>query len=532
VARGRVDVIVIGAGAAGLSAAHHLGGQGLEVVVLEARDRIGGRIFTRHERAWPRPLELGAEFVHGDAPATRQIAQAAALPLDELPERHVWAAGRRWRPLSDTWARFVDVCRRIRTDGRDRSFAAFLAAQRALPREQRVLARLLVEGYHAAPAADVSAHALAAEKEDAAALHNRQSRPARGYDALTEWLRAGLDPARVSVRLSTPVLRVRWGRGRVEAAVRPAWSARVRSFEARAAVVTLPVGVLQAPAGAEGAVAFEPALRAKRAALALFGEAAVEKVVLRFRDAFWARPELLRARLGRDTPPAQYFHDPRAAFPTWWTAAPAESALLTGWAGGPAAQRLASAPAAALVGQALDSLARSLGVARVFLDEELEGWAHHDWRRDPWSRGAYTYLRVDGAGAPAALARPLAGTLFFAGESTSVEEMGTVAGALESGARAAREVMRELAGGLQTHPAKGGPMPATKGRKSSGRSKRYGKKAGQKVERAMHEMKRGQLKSGRSGKKVTSRKQAVAIGLSEARKAGGKVPRTSSRRKK
>jgi len=75
-------------------------------------------------------------------------------------------------------------------------------------------------------------------------------------------------------------------------------------------------------------------------------------------------------------------------------------------------------------------------------------------------------------------------------------------------------------------------MPATKGRKSSGRSKRYGKKAGQKVERAMHEMKRGQLKSGRSGKKVTSRKQAVAIGLSEARKAGGKVPRTSSRRKK
>jgi len=68
-------------------------------------------------------------------------------------------------------------------------------------------------------------------------------------------------------------------------------------------------------------------------------------------------------------------------------------------------------------------------------------------------------------------------------------------------------------------------------RKSSGRSrsrsssKRYGPKAGQKVERAMHEMKRGQLKSGRSGKTVKSRKQAIAIGLSEARRAGGKVPR-------
>jgi hypothetical protein len=60
-------------------------------------------------------------------------------------------------------------------------------------------------------------------------------------------------------------------------------------------------------------------------------------------------------------------------------------------------------------------------------------------------------------------------------------------------------------------------------------ARKYGKKAGQKVKRAMHEMKRGQLKSGRSGKKVTSRKQAIAIGLSEARRAGGKVPRKKSR---
>lgn len=62
---------------------------------------------------------------------------------------------------------------------------------------------------------------------------------------------------------------------------------------------------------------------------------------------------------------------------------------------------------------------------------------------------------------------------------------------------------------------------------------KYGRKASQKVEKAMHERKRGTLKSGRSGKKVTSRKQAIAIGLSEARRAGGKVPRkrSSSRRK-
>jgi uncharacterized protein DUF6496 len=61
---------------------------------------------------------------------------------------------------------------------------------------------------------------------------------------------------------------------------------------------------------------------------------------------------------------------------------------------------------------------------------------------------------------------------------------------------------------------------------------KYGRKASKKVERAMHERKRGTLRSGRSGKKVTSRKQAIAIGLSEARRAGGKVPRKRSTRKK
>ena len=67
-------------------------------------------------------------------------------------------------------------------------------------------------------------------------------------------------------------------------------------------------------------------------------------------------------------------------------------------------------------------------------------------------------------------------------------------------------------------------------RKKTSSSKRYGDKAAEKVEKAMHEMKRGQLKSGRSGKKVKSRKQAIAIGLSQARKAGGKVPRAPRRK--
>jgi len=61
---------------------------------------------------------------------------------------------------------------------------------------------------------------------------------------------------------------------------------------------------------------------------------------------------------------------------------------------------------------------------------------------------------------------------------------------------------------------------------------KYGKKASEKVEKALHERKKGKLKSGRSGKKVTSKKQAIAIGLSQARKAGAKVPRKKTSKKK
>src|SRR6185503_474513 len=94
--------------------------------------------------------------------------------------------------------------------------------------------------------------------------------------------------------------------------------------------------------------------------------------------------------------------------------------------------------------RSLATLAQVLNVPRRKLDDLLDGWMSHDWRADPCSRAAYTYIGVGGSGAPAALARPVDGTLFFAGEATNGEQIGTVAGALASGRRAAKEVIRAL----------------------------------------------------------------------------------------
>src|SRR5690348_2373979 len=127
----RVDVVVIGAGVAGLEAARTLHDAGLEIVVLEARERIGGRIFTLHDSELPVGIELGAEFVHGSAPELREIGRAAALTICDIEGRRWESRSGALRPLGDDfWAELESVMARLRERPRDdRSFAEFLASK-------------------------------------------------------------------------------------------------------------------------------------------------------------------------------------------------------------------------------------------------------------------------------------------------------------------------------------------------------------------------------------------------------------------
>jgi monoamine oxidase len=446
VKRPPLDAVVIGGGAAGLSAARELSQHGSTLVLLEARGRLGGRVHTLRDPAWPVPVELGAEFLHGEAAATRDIARAAGLVVDEIPDRHAWAEEGRWRSQGDVWSRFAALCRKIPARGRDQSFAAFLEARRTRGGDLVTLARLLVEGYHAAPTDRISAQFLAADAKEQSAS-SAQHRLPGGYDAVLRWLRAGLDPDRVEVRLNTPVVEVAWKRGDVR--VRPAspLGRPLPVIRARRAIVTLPLGVLKASLGAGGAVRFDPPLDEKRRALDALFPGSVRKIVLRFREAFWDEPSFVEARFstadGRLDRP-DFLHDPRSDFPTWWTTSPAHAPVLVGWAGGPAADRLSRLSPMAVLGRGLGALGHVLGVSPRSLEERLDGWLEHDWQADPWSLGAYSYIAVGGQAAPQALARPLGGTLFFAGEATDPDGIGTVEGAITSGRRAGRQLAASL----------------------------------------------------------------------------------------
>lgn len=430
----KFDVVVIGAGAAGLTAARKLSGAGRRVCVLEARQRAGGRIHTLHLPSLPLPIELGAEFIHGEARETFSIVEAAALIACELPDNHWWIRNGKWRRLSDFWESIDRITRPIASLERDVSFNDFLRSRRNLPPRVRDLGRTFVENYHAAHADRMSAMALrsADDEQDSGSGGNRQFRIVSGYDALIEWLRAGLDPERTELRLGTTVRQISWSDG--EVTIDCVRGRQEQTVRAAAAIVTVPIGVWKAARVQEGSIRFDPPLDEKMRAVAKLEVGHVVKIMFRFRERFWDEP--------RRDEPLTFVHSSDRFVPTWWTSAPVRSPILTAWAGGHAADAMLSEGDEGMIDRALDSLARTFGQRRRTIDDLLAGSYTHNWQSDPFSRGAYSYAGVGGSGAHQTLSRPVRSTLFFAGEATNGRQTGTVAGAIESGANAAKQVLR------------------------------------------------------------------------------------------
>jgi monoamine oxidase len=160
----------------------------------------------------------------------------------------------------------------------------------------------------------------------------------------------------------------------------------------------------------------------------------VVKVVLGFRAASWRQSDAMNGAL--------FLHAADQAIPTWWTPADDRIPFLTGWAGGPFADRVATADADELTDLATASLATALDMPRRQVLGHLESRHFHDWTGDPFSRGAYTYVGVGGSDAHRTLASPVADTLYFAGEATCGNGYNaTMEGAVRSGRRAAAELL-------------------------------------------------------------------------------------------
>jgi monoamine oxidase len=422
-------VLIIGAGMAGLAAARELAQRNFEVTLLEARDRIGGRVWT--DRSWPGvPLDLGASWIHGVvgnpiADLARQF-HAPTLPTADSVAVHD-TAGRRLsaaeqQQLEQRFERVlaaVDVARQQRQAHGEPDRSLGDALREIIAREDLSL-RALNELWYAINSA--IEHEYAADVDWLSLYHWDEPYEfdggdvifPQGYAALADGLARGLD-----VRLNQVVTKIEHDKQCVRVTTnRGMW-------EADRVVVTLPLGVLK-----RGMVDFSPGLPIrKQQAIERLGMNVLNKVYLRFAKAFWQADDTdwlgyVAERKGAWSEALNFHHYTRQPILLWFNAA----------AYGTHLEALSDAE---IMGEAMQRL-------RVMYGADIpdpEGYLITRWLSDPFAGGSYSHLPVGATPDDrAALAEPIGERIFFAGEATMIEQAATVHGAYLSGLRAAQQI--------------------------------------------------------------------------------------------
>jgi monoamine oxidase len=439
-------VIIIGAGAAGLAAAATLGQAGISVVILEARDRIGGRIFTQHDAACDAPVELGAEFIHG---VPSEILDKLDKSRIEEVEGQSWCAFGRQLVPCDSFSQVDSILDAMDDSLPDESFLAFLERKFPNPSHDAELEEAkrraigYISGFNAADPALVGVHWLVAEMRAEEKIQgHRAFRSVNGYADLLDAFRRQIVHFDITIQTSTVVESIVWKPGAAQ--IKTCGESGSSTLATPQVLVTLPLSLLKISheLGSEhGAVEFIPSLpQEKIAALDKLEMGSVLRIVLRFRDRFWSAISATDDKTATLDDMGFLFSDDES-FPTWWTTMPKKRPFITGWAPFRSGERLSGLDKATVVGTALQTLSRLLKVQN--LESKMESAYFHNWQTDRFSRGAYSYAKVGADGAQARLAAPVENTLFFAGEATDTTgNNGTVHGAMASGYRAAREIIK------------------------------------------------------------------------------------------
>jgi monoamine oxidase len=432
--------IIVGAGVAGLTVARNLALAGYRVTVLEARNRIGGRILTLYPPDSPLRVELGAEFIHGRHPELNALAGQARMLLCEIQGEHRYAMDGQLCRSEAIWDRSSRILSALTAQGEDQTFLGFLRSSFTERQWNQAsqLAVSFVEGFNGADASRVSTHWLAKQQVASQRINeDRQFWVVNGYSCLIEWLRGELHNLGVDLFLETIVHTVTWSPGRV--AVQADRSGDPVTFEGAVVVLTVPLGVLQLPADQPGGIRFEPDIVRHRNAAGRLEMGSVFRITFLCREAWWERA----LPSGPDAvPDLGFLHAPAELVPTWWTPYPLQAPLITGWAGGPKANRLLLSSDRDHVNLALDSLSAITGYSRRALDDQVVETYSHNWQQDPFARGAYSYVPVHALDAVETLSESCMDTLFFGGEATDTTGYtGTVHGAVASAVRVTRQVL-------------------------------------------------------------------------------------------
>jgi monoamine oxidase len=419
-------VIVVGAGLAGLRCARMLVAAGHRVTVLEARDRIGGRISTSH--VWPdAPLDLGASWIHGveGNPITTLADRIRAKRLSTSYERSILIDSHGAKLDSDAVAKMsglIDAARRASEKmDHDLSLAEAIAASPRIAKLSAAERQLLdftvnstYEQEYGGRADAMSAWAI----DDGAEFEGGDRLFAEGYEVIVREMARGLE-----IRTNAIVTEVHH-RDDGASVVLAGGDDLACDF----AVLTVPLGVLKAET-----IRFAPALnKARQAAITRLGMGVLNKCYLRFEKSFWPG----------DVDWIEFLGEQRGAWSEWVSFERAAGLpILLGFNAAERGLALEAKSDSEIIGEAMDSLRQMFGTA---IPDPVAAQITR-WHSDPFARGSYSFNAVGSSKATRTGLAKAGGTrLIFAGEACSAEHPGTAHGAYLSGEFAATEVLKAL----------------------------------------------------------------------------------------
>ena len=427
------DVIIIGAGAAGLMAAKDLSNNSVKVLILEGRNRIGGRIYTIHDEAFSMRIEAGAEFIHGKLNNTLHLLNDAGTDY-KLVGGHSWQLNEGKIKQGEDFEYWDEMMKKLKALEKDEPIATFLNKHFNSDKYSVLRKTVLnfVEGYDAADTQKASAKAL--YKEWSGEDDEHQYRIKEGYIKLVEYLESECKKHDVRIVLNNIVKKIQWKQNNCNVITNDGIQ-----YLCKKIVCTVPLSILRSNKEALAHFNFEPTINTILAQAKEIGYGGIIKIVIEFKQAFWE--EIITSNQLKDVG----FIFSEAEIPTWWSQLPYSKKILTGWLGGPKAEAIKNISDEEFFEKTLTSLQQIFACEREIITTSIKKWKVFNWFHDPFSLGAYSYPMLHTSSAKEILSEPVANTIFFAGEALyNGTQAGTVEGALQSGAETAKRVLRSL----------------------------------------------------------------------------------------
>ncbi len=395
---------------------------GKKVVVLEARDRIGGRIYPLSEADFGYEAAGGAEFIHGEAPVSKALAKEVGLTLYHPQE---WWSVRDGEPMPIERLSAHDPLleSKLRALTEDISVAEFL--RQNFPQEQHAALWDFVtrwtEGYDAADTEKASTFGLREEMLNEGSW--LQMNIKEGYGPLIKFLKTEAEKHGAEFILNKIVTAIDYTGDKVKVSTSDGLI-----YQTTQVILTVPLPILPE-------IQFAPAIPTQLAAAAKIGYGGVIKLILKFKDKWWTgvREQVFEK---------MFFMLSSEPVPTWWTQYPQERPILTGWLPGPEALEMSKKSDEDILALALESLSKIFTIGVDELKEQLTNYKILNWPKDPYARGVYSYATPWSAEAIAELQKPIANKVYLAGEAIyEGSEVGTVEAALTSGQRVAKLIL-------------------------------------------------------------------------------------------